>query len=302
MVKSTQNESHTIQPSERGYSLPKSSLLDFHELGWCMNYSELQVASPLSPYVQLIWALESESGEDTYPRSIILPDGVVEVVFHYGEPFYTWQGGAQFVQPQSFAISMMRKYVEIGSRGWSGFIAIRFFPWGAYHFFDVAIRQFLDQTIEATHLWGSESDMLTGQLKEQSSLDGRFRLMEEFLLWQLSRHQKDDQKADDAIRLIRQTKGTLSIEEICTQMELSGKQLERKFLATVGVTPKVFSRITRFLNVCHHIDEFKDKSLTQLAYDCGFYDQAHFIKEFRQFSGYTPGEFFEKKRVFYSDL
>lgn len=126
--------------------------------------------------------------------------------------------------------------------------------------------------------------------------------MEDFLLRQLSIHHKHDQKTDEAISLIRQTKGTLSIEEICAQMELSTKQLERKFLATVGVTPKVFSRITRFLNVCHHIDEFKDKNLTELAYDCGFYDQAHFIKEFRRFSGYPPGAFFEKERVFYSNL
>lgn len=93
-----------------------------------MKYQEFNPGKPLSQYVQLIWALESESEEDTYPRSIILPDGVVEVVFHYEEPFYTWQSGTKFVQPQSFAISMMRTFVEIESRGKSGFMAIRFFP------------------------------------------------------------------------------------------------------------------------------------------------------------------------------
>jgi len=73
-------------------------------------------------------------------------------------------------------------------------------------------------------------------------------------------------------------------------------------LAAVGTTPKVFSRITRFLNICRHLEEHQNKTLTQLTQECGFYDQAHFIKEFKEFSGFTPKEFFQKENVYFSEI
>lgn len=266
-----------------------------------MKYHEFQLNHPLTDHIQSIWGMESESDEDIYPRSLIMPDGIVEIIFHYGQPWYTWQNGKQFMQPQNFAISMMRTFVEIGSSGKTGFISVRFFPWGACHFFNEPIRNFLDQTIDASGLWGSDSGMITGKIKKAETIEQRFKFVEEFLLEKLKQFQKDEANPGNAIKLIRQTKGTLSIESICEETGFSKKQLERKFLSTVGTTPKLFSRITRFLNICQNLKEEKSQTLTQLTHDCGFYDQAHFIKEFKAFSGFTPKEFYEKENIFFSE-
>jgi AraC-like DNA-binding protein len=267
-----------------------------------MKYHEFQLNNSLADYIQTIWGMESESGEDSYPRSLIMPDGIVEIIFHYEEPFYTWQDNKRFIQPENFAISMMRKFIEIGSSGTTGFISVRFFPWGAYHFFNEAIQDFLDQAIEASRLWGNESKIIMKKIKEPKTIEQRFKLVEEFLLDKLAQFQKEESKTDNAIKLIRQTKGTLSIESICAETGFSKKQLERKFLSTVGTTPKVFSRITRFLNICQNLKEQSNQTLSQLTHDCGFYDQAHFIKEFKAFSGFTPKEFYEKENVFFSEI
>ncbi len=267
-----------------------------------MKYREFDLSSPLKDHIQLIWGIESESDEDIYPRSLIMPDGIVEIIFHFADPYYTWQDNKRFKQPQNFAVSMMRKFIEIESSGETGFISVRFFPWGAYHFFGEPIRNFLDQSIDASKLWGTDSKKIIDKLKQEETIEQRFKLVEVFLIEKLEEFQKKEVEMEKAIKLIRQTKGTLSIESICAETGFSKKQLERKFLATVGTTPKVFSRITRFLNICQNLKEEKSQTLTQLTHDCGFYDQAHFIKEFKAFSGFTPKEFYGKENVFFSEI
>lgn len=267
-----------------------------------MQYHDYPLKQPLSDYIQSMWALESENDEDVYPRSIIMPDGIVELIFHYEAPFSTHQGNHSFIQPQNFAISMMKEFVEIESAGKTGFISVRFYPWGAYHFFDVPIQNFVDQTIDAVKLWGSDPDEIIRELRQGKSMEERFRCVELFLLEKLKHYQKRDPRIDGVLKFIRQTKGELSIAEIGAETGFSKKQLERKFLATVGILPKGFSRITRFLNICQNLEEQKGKTLTQLSHECGFYDQAHFIKDFKAFSGFTPKEFFEKENVYFSEI
>lgn len=67
------------------------------------------------------------------------------------------------------------------------------------------------------------------------------------------------------------------------------------------LTPKTFSRISRFLNICHHLDGYLDSKLTRLAHECGYFDQAHFIREFCAFTGFTPKAFFAKNNVKFTD-
>ena len=125
-----------------------------------MTYREFRPLPEMAEYIQLIWAMESETEEDVFPREQIMPDGIVEIVFHWGDPWHTFQDNRRFVQPRSFAISMMRKLVEIESAGRTGVVSVRFYPWGAYHFFAEPIQNFLDQTIPCETLWPELVDTL----------------------------------------------------------------------------------------------------------------------------------------------
>jgi AraC-like DNA-binding protein len=267
-----------------------------------MHYQEFTVNDRLADHVQTIWALESENDEEVYPRSLIMPDGIVEFVFHYRQPFYFYQDGIRHIQQENVAVSMMKKYIEIESAGSTGFIAVRCYPWGAYHFFDEPIAGFLDTTIDAQKLWGEASSRVIEDLRMADKLATRVDIVEQFLADQLKRFGKNETETDEALKVIRQSKGMLSIEEVCAQTGINKKQLERKFSQLPGATPKVFSRVCRFLNICNHLDEYKGKSLTALAYECGYYDQSHFINEFKEFSGFTPKEFFEKQNVWFTEI
>ncbi len=271
-----------------------------------MIYREFETHAGLAPYVQLVWMMESERENDHAPRSLIVPDGIVEIVFHYGDPWITTvAGGKSMVQPRSFAVSQMRKYIEIESNGRTGFVSVRFYPWGAYHFFDIPVHSFLDDTVSTATLWPMHyEDLMERSSTVADGEDGASfaSVVQGFLLDRLAEHYKDDVALDEAVKLIRSTGGQLSVEEVGERVGLSRKQLERKFVATVGTTPKTFARISRFLNICHHLDRYRGSTLTRLAHECGYFDQAHFIREFNTFTGFTPKAFFEKNNVKFAEL
>src|SRR3712207_1713708 len=181
-----------------------------------------------------------------------MPDGIVEIVFHCGDPFYTWQDGARFLQPRSFAISMMRKHIAIESSGRTSLVAVRFFPWGAYHFFTEPIANFIDQTISADRLW-ENNDRLMAELCSADGAQQKAPCVQRLLRAQLQRCRRDEPAVDEAVKLIRESKGRLGIEEVCARTGFSRKQLGRKLRGSIGVTPKVFSRVTRFLDVCSRL-------------------------------------------------
>ena len=268
-----------------------------------MIYREFETHAGLAPYVQLVWMMESEHADDRAPVSLIVPDGIVEIVFHFGDPWITTAaGGKRMVQPRSFAVSQMRKYIEIESNGRTGFVSVRFYPWGAYHFFDRPVQSFLDETVSTETLWPVHYEDLMEKLRTAPGGANFVPVVQGFLLDRLAEHHRDDAALDEAVKLIRSTGGQLSIEEVGERVGLSRKQLERKFVSTVGTTPKTFSRISRFLNICHHLDRYRDSTLTRLAHECGYFDQAHFIREFNAFTGFTPKAFFEKNNVKFAEI
>lgn len=268
-----------------------------------MIYRKFETHTGLDPYVQLVWMMESEHEDDHAPKSLIVPDGIVEIVFHYGDPWITTvAGGKSMVQPRSFAVSQMRQYIEIESNGRTGFVSVRFYPWGAYQFFDKPVHSFLDDTVSTAKLWPKQFEDLMEELRTTSGGAGFASVVQGFLLDRFKERDMNDVALDEAVKLIRSTGGQLSIEEVGKRVGLSRKQLERKFVSTVGTTPKTFARISRFLNICHHLEEYRGRTLTRLAHECGYFDQAHFIREFNAFTGFTPKAYFAKNNVRFAEL
>ena len=135
-----------------------------------MKYLEFKPSASLADYIQLIWILESETADEVYPKERILPDGIIEMVFHYKDPFITHlANGDQVKQSQSFAISQMREFIELESDGEMGFISVRFFPWGAYHFFSTPIKDFIDNSIDLTEVYPKEYQSINNALAKPSS-------------------------------------------------------------------------------------------------------------------------------------
>lgn len=116
----------------------------------------------------------------------------------------------------------------------------------------------------------------------------RIKFVDQFLLSQLKNIQTD-KLIVEAVRLIYQSKGTIQIKELIEKLFISQSPFEKRFRKVVGTTPKKFASIVRFNTVLDSLNH--TKSLTEICYENGFFDQAHFIKDFKRFTGDTPDNF-----------
>lgn len=116
----------------------------------------------------------------------------------------------------------------------------------------------------------------------------RIKIVEQFLVSQLKGIQTD-KLIVEAVKLIYQTNGTIRIKELNEKLFISQSPFEKRFRKVVGTTAKKFASIVRFNTVLDNLHE--TKTLTEICYDNNFFDQAHFIKDFKQFTGHTPENF-----------
>lgn len=254
-----------------------------------MTNLEVLPSPRLRPYVQLIWCFELDSFLDLGPPERIAPDGVVELVFHYRDPMAVRFAGEDLaVQPRSSAVTLTRRFVEISPRGPTGFLSVRFRPWGAHHFLNIPVSELADRQVSAEDLWGSASRLLEERLAAAASLGRRVTLVEEFLLDRLRSDNKA--KGEPLVRAVWRRRGDVRVAELCSELGLSERTMERTFATAVGMPPRSFIRLTRFQHACSRLRGGASTSLTRLAQECGYYDQAHFIADVRAFSGMTPRE------------
>jgi AraC-like DNA-binding protein len=116
----------------------------------------------------------------------------------------------------------------------------------------------------------------------------RIKIVEQFLFVQL-KDIETDKLIVEAVKLIYQTKGTIRIKELSERLFISQSPFEKRFRKVVGTTAKKFASIVRFNTVLDNLNEVK--TLTEICYENNFFDQAHFIKDFKQFTGDTPENF-----------
>ena len=135
---------------------------------------------------------------------------------------------------------------------------------------------------------GNKVSALTEQIREAADSFQRIHLLETFLRKYSRTSEAPDRKFRQAVRLIRQTNGQQHIDEIARKVSVNYKWLERKFMHYTGTSPKEFSRLIRFIHTYFHYKKVGITDLLDVAIANGYYDQTHFIKEFKHFTGYTP--------------
>lgn len=255
-------------------------------------YREYPVHPALAPFVKCLWSLESERSAAGARRERILPDGCVELVFHFHDPFYTWDAnGERSTQPRSLVVGQMRRFLEIAPTGRMGFVAVRFHVRGAYRFFSGPLNEVTARDVDLATLWGEDASRLTDRVAEARGMANRVRQVEEALLRRL-RSSRHDRAVDRGLQLIEASDGQLNITRLAPDLGVSRRQLTRQFQQFVGMSPKEFARIRRFLRAVRSLDQREHGTLTDTAHACGYYDQAHFNHDFRELSGMTPREFF----------
>ena len=256
-----------------------------------MRYQELAPSPRLAESVHCLWIFEaSEPGAG--PDRIV-PDGRPELVIHFGRPFAEVDG-AGVTTPQHRAIfaGQVTRPLVLHSAGNAGVLGVRFRPAGARAFLGMPMRHATDQRIAVEELFPGAGATLAGDVAAAEDDDARARIAEAFVLARIAASgHEDDAIVARSVATLEACTGAIAMEELVAASGIGRRQLERRFGDAVGIGPALLASILRFRSVFDVIERDGSRPWTDAALAAGYYDQSHFIREFRRFVGCTPSEF-----------
>ncbi|MFY9607879.1 MAG: helix-turn-helix domain-containing protein [Blastocatellia bacterium] len=263
-----------------------------------MQYEEFNPAEPLAKYVKCFWVLESAAAGSSRQERI-LPDGCTEIVFQLADPFNQCNPvGTTERQPMAMLVGQMRRHLLIQPTGRVRVLGVRFWPGGAYPFLRLPQYEIADRVVALDALWGGIAGELHSRIADAATAAESARQVETILLSRLNHFRHHDEGAFKAVALILRAGGCLSIDTLAREMGINSRRLDRTFNTRVGLPPKTLSRIVRFQQVFKKMEPQKnDPDWVRIALDCGYYDQPHFIKEFKSFAGKEPTSYLAEQNA-----
>lgn len=261
---------------------------------------EFVPCKPLQPFVEFFWRGEFNINGDGMLRQKVLPNGYVELVVHLSDLHcHLFKNSLWNPSPAYTLIGLHSHPYQVQFSDYVRVFGIRFKPESFSDIFGVPAAEFGDTFDDVSSVLGQSFHIYCEQLRHTESLSEMLALTEQYLLWQLERqHFHEESYINKAAEIIRQSKGFIRIEELAKQVYVSSRQLERSFKQKVGVSPKFYMRIAR-LNEAHRLLENNPSlKLTHLSYECGYADQAHFIRDFNTLTGIRPKHFVKNREAF----
>jgi AraC-like DNA-binding protein len=260
-----------------------------------MRYTEIKPQKFLSGFVKCFWLLEGDEISNGNNKEKILPDGCMELIFNYGDRFKEYRKDYSETQPLSFIYGQITKYIEVQPSGRTGIIAVRFHPNGAEAFLQYPVSELFNKAVSTYDILGKEGSELEEKILAAKDNRSRVEILQNYLISRLKKNNKYDYVIAACIKRIEQSKGLVTISSLSEQYNISTRHLERKFISIVGMNPKQFSRVIRFQNILRLMQSGQISNLTGIAFESGYYDQPHFIKDFRNFTGTNPLTYFNQE-------
>ncbi len=221
-----------------------------------------------------------------------MADGCIEILFGYKNSLDFIADGN--VVERSFRSGIhgqtqnFRRFIVGGD---FSFFGAYIYPFSIPILFSQPCTEFTNRTLDIESILGKDGKLLEERMMLTENNLERVYILSEFFKKGIANYLSLQNNLLSSVRYIIQTKGQKRVREVADLFDVSPRQFERRFKELTGMNPKLFSRITRFQTT---LDLYGKKSMTlsDIAYECGYYDQSHFINEFKEFSGYHPGAYF----------
>jgi len=251
------------------------------------NFRIIEPSPLLQPYVQHYWSLQARATESAENR--IIPTGSVSLIFHRANLLKSPTDHS--FQPRAFVSGITMNYSDVVSTGALDMFVVVFRPLGSAPFLTIPLDEFRNINVPVNDTGDAGLKELATKVIEEHSDESAVVLIEEFLLSRLYRTDSNNHSRIHAAMQEINRKVNINVAEAAGIACLSTKQFNRVFSAQVGVRPKDFMRIIRFQRALYTLESDPGIAFAQLAAGTGYFDQAHMIHEFREFSGYTPAEY-----------
>jgi len=255
-----------------------------------MRYLTIPPSPKLAPYVRMFWVYEGEASEQKPYVYRGYADGCTEMVFHYRGVYDQLIDGKQVGSLAAGIQGQASRYSRfIVDRDW-GIFGCYLYPFALPKLFALPATDFTDSLTGFGSVLGREGIELEELMLTAADNLDRVAILTDFLERRLCDVRTEEPLVFAAIGHIINTRGLVNVRELAREYFLSNRQFERKFKEFAGFSPKTYSRIIRFQAALKEYGS--NKSLTDIAHDCGYYDQSHFINDFKEFTGYKPKIYF----------
>lgn len=258
------------------------------------TYQEFNPNPLLKPFVKCYGIFEYNMTENQRINNIYIPFGSPYITISYKgriESYKTPFPPKDFVNHQ--VGGQMKEYFSYSHSGNSGLLGIVFQPIGFYYLFKKRMYEFTQKAFDVKDVLGQKGAIFIEELKAANSNRERIFLTEKFLIENLGRASIKMDDCDHTLELIRLNPG-LPLDDITRYLKVTSRHLRRIFKEKVGIGPKYYQKICRIHRILQLTQEDGDFDLLELAFYCGYFDQSHFIKDFKQFTGKTPFQYFNK--------
>jgi AraC-like DNA-binding protein len=262
-------------------------------LGWW----EMSFADPhpmLSSYVRAYCGWEEE------PASLIWrvepPGADIPVIILFRSPVLAPEGIDDTLKPfGSFVAGLWDHHAIVGSRGRMAGVQVNFSPLGARLLLNQPLAAFANRMVELDDVWGRDARRLAARLEEATGWEQRFAILDAEIAARIARARPVHDVLRWIIDRLMDTRGQIRVDALVKGSGWSRRHLIARVRDEFGLTPKTLGRVLRLGQAVEVLRQGGEARLAEVAADCGYYDQAHFNRDFREFTGMTPGVFLKSQ-------
>lgn len=252
-----------------------------------MIYKQKEPIQELTGVIKSFWMIDSE-GDATIRQEKIIPDGYPEMIFHYGDPFRAKISNEWLIQQKDLLAGQISNFFYLENTGKVGMFALKFQPWALRKLFGIKISNYTDTVLPIDSKIFSIFEPLKTIATGTSSFDEKVKEIEAILL--KSNEPASESLGEQVIKQIIKQNGAINLQAAQEQVGISERSLERYFKEYIGLTPKFFCRIIRFSYIFNLVNQ-GTINWSDVSFHSGFYDQSHFIKNFKEFTGEEPSKY-----------
>lgn len=268
-----------------------------------MDYNTYKPHPALELLINFYWTLEIPADKNAQKQQII-PDGNIEMTFILGDDIMRCISEDEFVkQPRAMILGQVNNAFYVQPTGYVNTFAISFYPYGFANFITEPIKNLINKETPLAELFGYESaNVLEQKIISATNVKERIKCIEDFLFTKLNEQKTIDHIVKSTVDTLLSSKGSAQINSLSEEDLSKKRKLERMFQKQIGISPKQLSKLIRFQSALKAMLNEEDISLTNIAHDSNYYDQSHFIKDFKEFTGVSPKDFVGNENMALSSL
>lgn len=259
-----------------------------------MEYEKIYPKSSIKHLVQFFWNFEGDFAETSLYNHSSVASIYPKLAFQYISGMVVVENGQRHKLFVSGIQSQTNAFYQLSSNQKVGIFGVYFQPYAISLLANIPAYEMTSQNIEITEIFGKEGVFLEEQILNCKCTQERVDVITRFIESRIDNLSQNFKNTINTVRYLIMNDGNAKMQELLNSQFLSQRQFERNFKILTGFSPKYFSRIVRFEKSITTAYNNQQLSLTELALHSGYFDQAHMIRDYREFTGKTPSDYFSE--------